>query len=233
MFYLVYKTTNNVNGKYYIGAHKTNNIGDNYLGSGVALRRAIKKYGKKNFTKEIIGVFTEEHSMFEAEKKFVEESIRDRKCYNMRSGGKGGFDHIDNRGDKNPMRNPKIARKLGKKISEIRKNNPKFLEISLKNLEKAREANLGRKKPEHSQKMKVLSRQMWDREGFREKFKNTKNSWFIIISPDGKKTETNRLTEFCEENKLPFSTIWTNHESGKAIKKGKAKGWRCQKIMKK
>lgn len=49
---VIYKTTNLINGKIYIG-QTVNNI-DSYYGSGKLLIKAIKKYGKENFTKEII-----------------------------------------------------------------------------------------------------------------------------------------------------------------------------------
>jgi hypothetical protein len=44
---IIYKTTNIINGKYYVG--KDINNSESYLGSGVLLKRAIKKYGKENF----------------------------------------------------------------------------------------------------------------------------------------------------------------------------------------
>lgn len=49
---VIYKTTNLINGKQYVGKDKNNN--PNYIGSGSDLKLAIKKYGKENFKKEII-----------------------------------------------------------------------------------------------------------------------------------------------------------------------------------
>ena len=51
MFYTVYKTTNLVNNKIYIGVHKTSKPNDTYIGSGKILADAILKYGKENFVK--------------------------------------------------------------------------------------------------------------------------------------------------------------------------------------
>ena len=49
---IIYKTTNLINGKIYIGQDSKNN--PKYLGSGVIIIKAIKKYGKENFIKETI-----------------------------------------------------------------------------------------------------------------------------------------------------------------------------------
>ena len=46
----IYLTTNLINGKQYIGSHD-GTIDDGYLGSGIAIKLAIKKYGKKKFQK--------------------------------------------------------------------------------------------------------------------------------------------------------------------------------------
>ena len=49
-----YITTNKVNGKQYVGMHSTDNVDDGYLGTGLLILKAINKYGKENFTREIL-----------------------------------------------------------------------------------------------------------------------------------------------------------------------------------
>lgn len=89
MRYLIYKITNQVNGRYYIGRHRTNDINDSYMGSGIAIANAIKKYGIHNFSKEIIAESWDETNLWELEKLIVnEEIVKDTKSYNMTYGGK-------------------------------------------------------------------------------------------------------------------------------------------------
>ena len=89
--YSIYKTTNLINGKFYIGKHQTKNIYDRYLGSGKALLKAIKKYGRANFIKEILFDFDTEQEMNDKEKELVSEELIKQECsYNMGVGGEGG-----------------------------------------------------------------------------------------------------------------------------------------------
>ena len=54
MYGYVYKTTNLINNKIYIGQHKSSYINNHYLGSGKNIKKAINKYGKEYFTQTIL-----------------------------------------------------------------------------------------------------------------------------------------------------------------------------------
>ena len=69
--YLVYKITNNINRKIYVGVHVTNNINDSYMGSGTNIKKAIKEYGRENFTKEILHDFDTKEEMISKELEIV------------------------------------------------------------------------------------------------------------------------------------------------------------------
>jgi hypothetical protein len=73
---------------YYIGMHRTEDREDRYLGSGNRLRRAMKKYGRENFKKEIIFECKDEQEMFVMEDEFID--LDDPLCYNLCKGGRGG-----------------------------------------------------------------------------------------------------------------------------------------------
>lgn len=89
--YYIYKITNLINGKTYIGQHKYKKIDDTYMGSGKILKNAIKKYGIDNFKKEIIesNILTRQ----EADEKEIYYILIERKngkCeYNITDGGEG------------------------------------------------------------------------------------------------------------------------------------------------
>jgi|AntAceMinimDraft_10_1070366.scaffolds.fasta_scaffold06500_3 group I intron endonuclease len=70
-FHYVYVTTNLISSKQYVGDHSTNNLDDNYLGSGGVFRCAIKKYGRNNFEKEILEFFNTKQKAFNAQKKWI------------------------------------------------------------------------------------------------------------------------------------------------------------------
>lgn len=88
---VIYKITNTVNGKIYIGKDSTNR--KNYYGSGEAIKNAISKYGKDNFTKEIIDISEDLNSLNEKEKYWIAfyKSTDPKIGYNRSSGGDGDF----------------------------------------------------------------------------------------------------------------------------------------------
>lgn len=91
MRYTVYKITNTLNGKFYIGKHQTKNPNDSYFGSGCGIKSAIKTHGKHNFVKEVIFDFASEKEMNDKETELVTyELVNDPLCYNFAVGGEGG-----------------------------------------------------------------------------------------------------------------------------------------------
>lgn len=95
--YTVYKITNIINNKIYIGSHKQldNEALYKYMGSGIQIGHAIKKYGKSNFNKEILYTFNNEKDMFDKEEYIVNEKFVKRlDTYNIITGGSSGQDNL-------------------------------------------------------------------------------------------------------------------------------------------
>lgn len=87
-FFYIYLTTNLINGKKYIGAHY-GGLNDYYLGSGSKFKKAIKKYGRQNFKKEILEICTNYNDMNIAERKWIKQynAVEDQNFYNIAEGG--------------------------------------------------------------------------------------------------------------------------------------------------
>ena len=92
IYYSVYSISNKINGNIYIGAHETDNINDGYLGSGVLIKRAIKKYGKENFTKKILHICETREEMYSLEAQEIQKQQPD---YNIHPGGHGGWQYVN------------------------------------------------------------------------------------------------------------------------------------------
>ena len=118
-YFYLYKITNLINNKIYIGIHATNNINDRYMGSGKAIRLAIKKYGIENFKKEILSFHNTYEEVYLAEQAIVTpEFVSSNSNYNIAIGGHGGNTQTYN----SPERSKKLSQNQKGRKMVIDKN---------------------------------------------------------------------------------------------------------------
>lgn len=90
--YIVYKTTNLINNKIYIGVHKQ--LGkdfDGYFGSGKSINKALIKYGANNFKRETLFSYIDEKDAYSKECEIVDSYFLSKdNTYNIKVGGIGG-----------------------------------------------------------------------------------------------------------------------------------------------
>lgn len=146
---IIYKTTCLVNNKIYIGQSKNNK--NSYLGSGRIFLKAIKKYGRDNFIKEILieGDFTQEE-IDNFEISFIKEhnSTNSNIGYNIRHGGNGNTDKT-NRLIGKSSKNKIIPKDVRDKISKSKLGKKASAETKL-NMSKSKIGNSNRKGKTHS-----------------------------------------------------------------------------------
>lgn len=87
----VYQTYNNLNNKFYIGQHAKPEFDKNYYGSGIRIVRAVKKYGKENFTVSVVCWCKDHDALNRMEEFVVGAYLGNEKCYNIGSGGGSPF----------------------------------------------------------------------------------------------------------------------------------------------
>jgi len=147
--YTVYKTTNKINQKIYIGVHATTNPNDNYLGSGIALKSSIKKYGKDKFKKEILFEYDNQEEAYLKETEIVNEDFIKENNYNIRVGGKGASS-----GKNHHLYGKTLSDKTKQKISKSHSNRI----VSQETKDKMSKSKSGKKHPlfgkNHSQETK-------------------------------------------------------------------------------
>ena len=89
MKYYIYKITNLVTNHFYIGCHMTKDFNDDYMGSGVLIKKAIKHHGLHNFSKEIVKECKDRFDMLRQERLIINwKLIKNPNCYNLITGGK-------------------------------------------------------------------------------------------------------------------------------------------------
>jgi hypothetical protein len=122
MYYYVYKITNLINGKIYVGKHKSeiHPLDNGYYGSGELIQRAVKKYGKENFSKVVLHYCSSLEEAAIIESKIVTKNfVSNPETYNAHEGGFGGWCHWNN-GSKGHLEAAVRGGKLrGKKLNEF------------------------------------------------------------------------------------------------------------------
>lgn len=91
-YHFIYRTTNLLSGRYYIGMHSTDDLNDGYLGSGTYLKRSLNKHGKENHSIEILEFLNSRQELATREREVVSlQEIAKKECMNLKVGGEGGF----------------------------------------------------------------------------------------------------------------------------------------------
>lgn len=125
--YFIYLTTNLINGKKYIGKHY-GLLNDGYLGSGKIFKEAVQKYGKENFSRQILEFCLNQKDLNEAEKRWIKifNAVEDPNFYNLEAGGQGGqnYQTLKNWYLNNPEKGKEINLKNAIKVNEWYKYHP-------------------------------------------------------------------------------------------------------------
>jgi group I intron endonuclease len=149
----IYRITNLLNGKKYIGKHSSMCLDNNYYGSGVAIAKAIKKYGKSNFKKDVICICENENHLNEMEIYYINKENTFKIGYNMTKGGEGmlGYKPTQETKEKASISRKKYYKEnpqLLKKLSDLAKKkigdkNPFFgKKLTKEHIEKLRKARV-------------------------------------------------------------------------------------------
>lgn len=172
---IIYKTTNIVNGKIYIGQDSKNN--PKYLGSGLVLQLAIKKYGQPNFIKEILEFCDSKEQLDIKEKYWIKtlDSQNPEIGYNIKPGGDGG----------DTLSHHKNKEAIYKKISATLKSNKRTLTEEQKQArrdyrhtdEAKQKMSVSRKgktkSSEHLEKLRLSNIKTYQNQEIRDKISNS------------------------------------------------------------
>jgi hypothetical protein len=215
--YIIYKTTNKINEKKYIGLHG----GDNpeYLGSGKLITSAIKKYGKENFVRTVIAALPENISHEEAEN--IEafyianaDAVKRKDYYNLCGSGRAGRSDRAKEYWASLNKEEKRDRLKWFDWDRTGENNPMYGRTR----EDVKE-HWTRLTPEEKY-------QRYAPMAFRDKTgrKNSRAKKIIVKRPDGIEVGYYTVKEWSEESQIPFSTA-KQLVGATLSKKSKYFGW--------
>ena len=191
-YHYVYLITNKVNGKKYIGKRSCvcKIEEDTYLGSGNLQKKALKKYGKENFEKEILEICDSEKMALEKEKEYIEkyEAYDNPNFYNITKGGEGTSGNVFTK----------------EKIEQIKQSKKIYFKNETEEQkEKRRAINRGRIKTEESRKK--LSKQLKGRKKTEENIKKTMEGRKAKYGGNGYSSLSKKI--ICVQTKEIFDSI--------------------------
>lgn len=215
-FNFVYKVTNLINHKEYIGVHSTNKLEDGYLGSGTRITNAVKKYDPHNFKREIIYMAESLDEAFEEEARLVDlEYIQRPDTYNIRPGGRSSKGNLGYR----------LSEEQKQRLREIRPfdgpNNPNYG----KGYRQAGKRN-GRHRDNFKGDIKVVGRRISSalkQTTLNKKGNNSASREYHLKKPDGRIINISKgyLDQFCNENNLVYLVLYNTIKTGKPITRTK------------
>ncbi len=192
---IIYKVTNKVNGKIYIGqtikslnVRRNRHISDALLDkSNAYFHNAIRKYGKKNFKWEIITEYNSIKELNDAEIRIIQEHNSFENGYNLTCGGEGklGCKYKHTEETKRKISESHLGKKRGKYGKRIGG-------VSEETRRKLREAQTG--KTHTKETRKKLSE-------LRIGSKNPNAKRYIITTPEGEKIFVHGIMNFCKNYK--------------------------------
>lgn len=206
--YYIYKTTNKITNMQYIGSHH-GSVNDSYFGSGLAISRAIEKYGKHNFKKEIIEIVDNKDLLLEREKYWLKKfnCATNPKYYNLTNVAGGGF-MSDGKTDEERkiIREKQEVGRRAKRKQTIKKmlqtkqnwteeqkiNYGKSISDALNNLPAWKKEQLGKKRGEAS-KLRFKNMSKKEKEQLRLKMKNIRRKLKITEEHKAKTSSTMKL----------------------------------------
>jgi len=219
----IYKTTNLINGKIYVGKELT--LKTEYYGSGILINFAINKYGKENFLKEVIDTASSETELNEKERYWIKLlNTQDRNIgYNIHEGGCGCSEEI-------------LKRRTIKGYDGLNEYQRVWVNKTEEEMEKfkkkARIRSIGEKNNMFGKTHTVEAKQIIG-EYSRKRNQGSNNSnakTWEIIDPDGKQyIVTGGIVAFAKEHNI---SSWTLSEMAKNPHyqpiQGKTVGWQCK-----
>jgi group I intron endonuclease len=215
---IIYKITNKINGKYYIGKSIKDKIpfwrhvNNAERGKKYIFSRAIRKYGKQSFSQEIICHRDCVDDLNMAERYYIKK-FRSNILgygYNMTEGGDGG----DLFSSKTPEERKEITEKRSKAISKAQIGIPRT-DKAKKALSKAQKLlwcdpiyrekqtiafrkTIEKTRLNDPKKFSRISKKNWENAVYRNKHEKK----YIIIYPDGHSEIIQGMKRFCRENNL-------------------------------